>query len=108
MVVNAGVPRLRRKNSRSSGFFWLLAGALWLGCGFQHDEAAVERLRTRIQAEAGSPASVNVRTAYGSTTVTIRLERLPAGDSKRLQERIETLTKAEFPRAEYVLVLMKP
>jgi len=85
-----------------------LSGALLLGCGFQHDEAAVERLRTRIQAEAGSAASVNVRTAYGSTTVTIRLERLPAGDSKLLQERIEALTKAEFPRAEYVLVFTKP
>ncbi|HYQ42014.1 MAG TPA: hypothetical protein VER11_08600 [Polyangiaceae bacterium] len=51
---------------------------------------------------------MNVRTAYGSTTVTIRLERLPAGDSKLLQERIEALTKAEFPRAEYVLVFTKP
>jgi len=81
---------------------------LWLGCSFQHDDAAVERLRTRIQAEAGSAASVNVRTAYGSTTVTIRLEHLPAGDSKLLQERIEALTRVEFPRAEYVLVLMQP
>jgi len=108
MVVNAGVPRVRRKSHRSPWFFALLSGALLLGCGFQHDEAAVERLRTRIQAEAGSAASVNVRTAYGSTTVTIRLERLPAGDSKLLQERIEALTKAEFPRAEYVLVFTKP
>lgn len=108
MVVNAGVPRLRLTNSRLTGFFWLFSAVSLLGCGFQRDEAAVERLRTRIQAEAGSPASVNVRTAYDSTTVTIRLEHLPAGDSKLLQERIEALTKAEFPRAEYVLVLMKP
>lgn len=79
-----------------------------LGCGFHRDSAAVERLRARIQAEVGSVASVNVRTAYGATTVTIRLEQLPSGDSKMLQERVEALTKAEFPKAEYVVLLGKP
>lgn len=68
----------------------------------------MERLRARIQAEVGSAASVNVRTAYGATTVTIRLEKMPAGDSKLVQERVEALTKAEFPRAEYVVLLGKP
>ena len=108
MVVNATVPRFLQKSPRTTGLFWVLSGALLLGCGFHRDGAAVERLRARIQAEVGSAASVNVRSAYGSTTVTIRLERLPAGDSKLLQERVEALTKTEFPRAEYVVVLAKP
>lgn len=68
----------------------------------------MERLRARIQAEVGSEASVNVRTAYGSTTVTIRFEQLPGGDSKLLQARVEALTKAEFPQTDYVVVLAKP
>ncbi len=92
-------------------FRWLffLWSALFLfGCGFHRESAAVERLRARIQAELGSTASVNIRSAYGSTTVTIRLEPLPKGDSKLVQERIEALTKAEFPQTEYVVVLGKP
>jgi len=90
------------------GLFWLLSLASSIGCRFNRQDAAAERLRARIQAEIGSAASVNVRTAYGATTVTIRLERMPASDSKLTQERVEELTKAEFPSAEYVLVLGKP
>jgi len=108
MVVNAGVLRPIPKDRRLLGIFWLLSGVLLLGCGFHRDSAAVERLRARIQAEVGSAASVNVRTAYGATTVTIRLERMPAADPKQVQERVEALTKVEFPRAEYVVVLGKP
>ena len=107
MVVNAGVLRFSRKSSILSGLFWLLVGLPLFGCGFHREDAASARLRARIQAEVGSAASVNVRTAYGATTVTIRLESLPAGDSKLLQERIEALTKVEFPRAEYVVLLGK-
>lgn len=68
----------------------------------------MERLRARIQAEVGNEASMNVRTAYGSTTVTIRFAQLPVGDSKLLQARVEALTKAEFPQTDYVVVLAKP
>jgi len=75
------------------------------GCTFRRDVAALERLRTRIHTEIGTEASVNVHSAYGSTTVTIRLERVPAGDSKLVQERVEALTKAEFPKTDYVVVL---
>jgi hypothetical protein len=32
---------------------------------------------------------------------------MPQGDSKLVQERVEALTKAEFPRAEYVVLLGK-
>jgi hypothetical protein len=85
-----------------------LSAALLFACGFHRDVAAVERLRARIHAEVGSEASVNVRSAYGSTTVTIRLAQLPAGDSKVLQQRVEALAKAEFPETEYVVVLAKP
>jgi len=107
MVVNAAVLRSTQKSRRLSGLFWLFLGLLPLGCGFHRDDAAAARLRTRIQAEVGSSASVNVRTAYGATTVTIRLQRMPEGDSKLIQERVEALTKAEFPRAEYVVLLGK-
>jgi hypothetical protein len=107
MVVNASVLRVTGKTSLN-GLFWLCSGLLLSGCGFHRESAAVERLRTRIQAELGSAASVNVRSAYGSTTVTIRLEPVPTGDSKRLQERIEAMTRAEFPQTEYVVVLGKP
>jgi hypothetical protein len=68
----------------------------------------MERLRSRIQREIGTEASVNVHSAYGSTTVTIRLARLPAGDSLRVQEQLEALTKAEFPATDYVVVLPRP
>ncbi|HEX2672430.1 MAG TPA: hypothetical protein VHM25_16225 [Polyangiaceae bacterium] len=95
------------KSLQLVGLFWLFLGLLPFGCGFHRDDAPAERLRSRIQAEVGSPASVNVRTAYGATTVTIRLARMPAGDSKLVQERVEALTKAEFPRAEYVVLLGK-
>jgi hypothetical protein len=108
MVVDAAVPRVTRKGHRSLGLFWFLPGALLLGCGFHRDVAATLRLRARIHDQIGSEASVNVRSAYGSTTVTIRLERLPALDSKLLQERVEALTKAEFPQTDYVVVLAKP
>ena len=108
MVVNVGVPRVTRNSRRSGGLFWLVLGALLFGCGFHRDVAAVERLRARIHDELGSDASVNVRSAYGSTTVTVRLQRLPALDSKLVQERVEALTKVEFPQTEYVVVLAKP
>jgi hypothetical protein len=108
MVVNAAVFRVTRKSRKSPGLSWLVLGAVLLGCGFQRDGAAVERLRARIHEQLGSDASVNVRSAYGSTTVTIRLERLPAVDSKLLQQRIEALAKAEFPQTDYVVVLGKP
>ncbi len=108
MVVNAGVPGVRRKIRSSVGIFWLLPSALLFGCGFHRDSAAVERLRARIHDQVGTDASVNVRSAYGSTTVTIRLEQLPPGDSKLLQERVEALTKIEFPQTDYVVVLAKP
>jgi hypothetical protein len=108
MVVNAGVPRVTRKSRRLVGLFWLAPALLLFGCGFNRDVAAVERLRARIHDELGSEASVNVRSAYGSTTVTIRLDKLPALDSKLLQERVEALTRVEFPHTEYVVVLGKP
>ncbi len=108
MVVKASVPRVTRKDRTSPGFFWLLSGALLFGCGFHRDVAKVERLRARILAEVGSEASVNVRSASGSTTVTIRLERMPQTDSKLLQLRVEALAKAEFPETNYVVVLGKP
>lgn len=108
MVVEAGVPRVTRNSRRFVGLFWLVPGVLLFGCGFHRDVAAVERLRARIHDQIGCEASVNVRTAYGSTTVTIRLQQLPAGDSKQLQARVEALTKAEFPQTDYVVVLAKP
>jgi len=101
------VPRFTPKSLRFPGLFWLFLSLQPFGCGFHRDDAAAARLRTRIQAEVGSAASVNVRTAYGATTVTIRLERMPAGDSKLVQERVEALTKVEFPQAEYVVLLGK-
>jgi len=81
---------------------------LLAGCGFRSDLGPLERLRTRIQDQTGSKASVNVRSAYGSTTVTIRFERLPAGDSKLLQQQVEALTRVEFPKTDYVVVLTTP
>jgi len=90
--------------------YWALLGLVWLvqsGCGFHSDVAALGRLRTRIHDEIGSDASVNVHSAYGSTTVTIRLEHLPAGDPKAVQSRVEALTKAEFPKTDYVVVLAR-
>jgi len=108
MVVNAGVLRPRRTNRRARWFFWLLPALLLFGCEFRRDVAAVERLRSKIHEQVGREASVNVHTAYGSTTVTIRFEHLPTGDSKQLQERVEALTKAEFPQTDYVVVLGKP
>jgi hypothetical protein len=89
------------------GASWCL---LWLvlgGCGFHSDVGALGRLRTRIHDEVGTDASVNVHSAYGSTTVTIRLEHLPARDPKVVQAQVEALTKAEFPKTDYVVVLAK-
>ena len=111
MVVDAGVRTTvspTRKSRKSARLFWLAAGALLFGCGFHRDVAAVERLRARIHEQLGTDASVNVRSAYGSTTVTIQLERLPAGDSMLLQQRVEALAKAEFPQTAYVVVTAKP
>src|SRR6187431_713438 len=85
MVVNAAVLRATRKSRRSAALLGLALAALLFGCGFRRDGAAADRLRARIRAELGSEASVNVRSAYGSTTVTIRLERMPNLDSLLVQ-----------------------
>ncbi|HYQ25633.1 MAG TPA: hypothetical protein VER04_00400 [Polyangiaceae bacterium] len=108
MVVNAAVPRVTPKSRPSAALFGIAFGALLFGCGFHRDGAAAARLRARIRTELGSEASVNVRSAYGSTTVTIRLERMPNLDSLLVQERVEAWTKAEFPQTAYVVVLGKP
>ncbi len=100
--------RVRGKIPRSLGLLWLVLGLLLAGCGFHRDGAAALRLRAKIREQVGSEASINVRSAYGSTTVTIRFEHLPATDSKLLQERVEALTKTEFPETDYVVVLAKP
>ncbi|HEY1536725.1 MAG TPA: hypothetical protein VGF76_22040 [Polyangiaceae bacterium] len=94
------------KPARSVALLGLL-GLVLSGCGFHSDTAALGRLRTRIHDEIGSDASVNVHSAYGSTTVTIRLEHLPTGDPKTVQARVEALTKAEFPKTDYVVVLAR-
>ena len=86
----------------------LLLGALLPACELHRDVAALTRLRTRIHDEIGTDASVNVHTAYGSTTVTIRFEQLPQADSMRVQKQVEALTKAEFPGTDYVVVLTRP
>ncbi|MEO7033923.1 MAG: hypothetical protein ABI548_08575 [Polyangiaceae bacterium] len=90
-----------------SGRVWLLAVAcvLTCACGFHSDLAGLGRLRARIHDEVGTDASVNVHTAYGQTTVTIRLEHQPPGDPKQVQAQVEALTKAEFPKTDYVVVL---
>jgi hypothetical protein len=90
---------------QSFGLRGALLCAILSGCGFHHDTAALDRLRAKIHDELGSDASVNVHSAYGETTVTIRLDPLPSGDSKRLQLRVEALTKLEFPETDYVVVL---
>lgn len=84
-----------------------LLGLLLSGCGFHSEIAALGRLRTRIHDETGSDASVNVHSAYGATTVTIRFDHLPAGDPKAVQSRVEALTKVEFPKTDYVVVLAR-
>jgi hypothetical protein len=86
----------------------VLLGVLLSACGFHSDVAALERLRARIHDDIGSNASVNVHTAQGKTTVTIRLEHLPASDSTQVQARVEALAKAEFPKTDYVVVLPQP
>jgi hypothetical protein len=105
------VLRKFRENSAKSAayglFFWVLSSG-WYGCGFHSDLAALGRLRSRIHDEVGTDASVNVHSAYGSTTVTIRLDHLPPGDPKIVQTRVEALAKAEFPKTEYVVVLAPP
>ena len=102
-------PRAQDKPTKRASW-WLLFGVSWLalgGCGFHSDVAALGRLRTRIHDEIGTDASVNVHSAYGETTVTIRLDHLPAGDPKGVQSRVEALTKAEFPKTDYVVVLAR-
>lgn len=97
-----------RKVAEPKALAWVLLGMLLSACGFHRDVAALDRLRTRIHDDIGSNASVNVHTAHGATTVTIRFEHLPAGDSTRLQAQVEALTKAEFPKTDYVVVLPEP
>ena len=87
------------------GWVCVLAGALLSGCGFHSDLGALGRLRARIHDQVGTDASVNVHSAYGQTTVTIRLEHQPPGDPKQVQAQVEALTKAEFPKTDYVVVL---
>jgi hypothetical protein len=102
--------KFRQNSAEAAGyglFLWVLSGGS-SGCGFHSDLAALGRLRTRIHDEVGTDASVNVHSAYGSTTVTIRLDHLPPGDPKIMQTRVEALTKAEFPKTEYVVVLPPP
>ena len=88
-----------------SALLFALFCALGSACGFHSDTAALGRLRARIHDEVGTEASVNVHSAYGQTTVTIRLEHQPPGDPKLVQAQVETLTKAEFPKTDYVVVL---
>ena len=97
-----------RKITGNAVFSGLGLCLLLSACRFHRDLPALERLRARIHDEIGSNASVNVRAAYGSTTVTIRLSPLPATDSKQVQERVEVLTRAEFPETDYVVVLGRP
>ena len=97
-----------RRIGRFAALSWLALALLLAACGFHRDVEALGRLRSRIHDELGTDASVNVHSAYGSTTVTIRLERLPALDSTRVQARIEAMTKAEFPKTDYVVVLARP
>ena len=94
--------------ARYSLFFGFVLGGGLGACSFHREGAAVERLRAQILRELGSNASVNVHSAYGSTTVTIRLQPLPPGDSRQVQARVEALTKAEFPSTEYVVLLGRP
>ena len=92
------------------GRTWLLlalACALAGACRFRSEEGALGRLRLRIHDQVGTDASVNVHSAYGQTTVTIRLEHQPPGDSKRVQAQVEALTRAEFPKTDYVVVLTR-
>ncbi len=87
------------------GWACLMACALLSACGFHSDLGALGRLRARIHDQVGTDASVNVHSAYGQTTVTIRLEHQPPGDPKQVQAQVEALTKAEFPKTDYVVVL---
>jgi hypothetical protein len=110
MVVNARVLNnsARYGSQRPSlGPCGVLLCALLGGCGFHSDIAALDRLRAKIHDDIGTDASVNVHSAYGETTVTIRLDHLPGGDPKLVQSRVEALTKAEFPKTDYVVVLAK-
>jgi len=108
MVVNARVFRANPNSLKPMGISCLVLGLLLSGCAFRREVAPLERLRTRIEDQTGSKASVNVRSAYGSTTVTIRFAQLPAGDSKLLQQQVEALTRIEFPKTDYVVVLTNP
>ncbi len=81
----------------------LLLGSA-VGCGFHSDLAGLERLRAKIREQLGTDSAITVRTSEGATTVTVRLVHLPAGDSKQVQARVETLAKAEFPKTNYVVV----
>ena len=108
IVLKSSVPRYTGKSAH-----WAAIGILFLcqaqgACGFHREGAALERLRVRIRGELGTDASVNVHSAYGATTVTIRLAQLPAGDSRQVQARVEELTKAEFPSTGYVVLLGRP
>lgn len=102
------MPGALQKTSRPAVLLALCLTLPLFACGFHSDVRALGRLRARIHDEIGTDASVNVHTAYGSTTVTIRLERVPVTDSKQVQARVEALTKAEFPETDYVVVLARP
>jgi hypothetical protein len=81
----------------------LLCAAL-LGCGFHSDVDALARLRGQIQARVGTDSAITVHTSEGKTTVTVRLDHVPAGDSIQVQAEIEALAKAEFPKTNYVVL----
>jgi len=83
---------------------WLALGALG-ACGFRSDTAALERLRREIRQQTGSEASITVHTTGDATSVTIRLATPPSGDPKLAQAQIEALTKTEFPKTNYVVLL---
>ena len=73
-------------------------------CGFHSDVAGLERLRSKIQQQVGTDSAITVHTSEGASTVTVRLARLPPGDSVQVQALVEALAKAEFPKTNYVVV----
>ncbi len=93
-----------RRGFRARSVLCLTLG-LWLtACGFRSDNSGLTQLRAQIREQIGTDAAITVHTSEGATTVTVRLERLPSGDSKETQARVEALAKAEFPKTNYVVV----
>ena len=90
--------------------FWPRAWAVLMltcvpsSCGFHSDVAGLQRLRGKIQEQVGTDSAITVRTSEGRSTVTVRLARLPASDSVRVQALVEALARAEFPKTNYVVL----